>query len=271
MKRVTGLGGIFFKAKDPKALAKWYDENLGIPFGKNLYNSFSWRENDVPSSLGRTEFGIFADNTEYFNPSEKQLMLNFRVDNLELLLQALKEEGANVQDKIDRYGYGNFGWVMDPEGNKIELWEPLESGFGEEENAVIERMKSMSRVTGIGGIFFKASNQLKLMDWYQKHLGINFSDAAKSFNWCEVYDKSKMGTTVFSIFKDTTRYFDPSKKDFMINLRVNNLDSLLNDLEKKGIKRVTDIEKYDYGNFGWIMDPEGNKIELWEAIDEKLK
>ena len=267
MQRVTGIGGIFFKAKDPKALAKWYEEHLGIGFGNNLYFSFYWRENDTASSPARSELGIFADTSDYFNPSEKQLMLNLRVENLEILLKILKQEGVNVQDKMDKYAYGNFSWITDPEGNKIELWEPIESGFGEEEKVAAERINAMTRVTGIGGIFFKSKNQAQLMDWYDKHLGITFTESYHAFNWMDFNDKNKKCGTIFSIFKDSTKYFEPSQKEFMINFRVNNLEALMNDLKKEGVQSAGEFVKYSYGNFLWIMDPEGNKIELWEPGD----
>jgi predicted enzyme related to lactoylglutathione lyase len=272
MKRVTGIGGIFFKAKEPEALAKWYEDHLGIGFGNNLYFSFNWRENDSMFSAARTDLGIFSDKTDYFDPSGKQLMLNLRVDNLEELLKTLKKEGVQVQDKIDRYAYGNFGWIADPEANKIELWEPIESGFGEDEKIAFERMNSLHRVSGIGGIFFKSKNNKQLTEWYNKHLGITFTDAAHVFSWREFNDKTKKGNSVFSIFTDTTKYFAPSQKEFMINFRVKNLESVLNDLKKEEVLIAAEFQKYDPdisgGNFGWIMDPEGNKVELWEPVAE---
>src|SRR6187399_3220626 len=108
MKSVTGLGGIFFKAKYPEALAAWYERHLGIGFGKNLYFAFNWRENDKVRGPGSTSLGIFDDESDYFDPSKKQLMLNLRVNNLKELLDTLKQQGVTVQDKVDKYGYGNF-------------------------------------------------------------------------------------------------------------------------------------------------------------------
>lgn len=271
MQRVTGIGGIFFKANDAKALAKWYEDHLGIGFGKNLYFSFSWRVNNNTLSPASTSLGIFSDKSDYFDPSTKQLMLNLRVENLEELLKVLKQEGVNVQDKMDKYAYGNFGWIVDPEGNKIELWEPIESGFGEDEKDDAEKMKTLTRVTGIGGIFFKSKNQPQLLEWYDKHLGITFTESYHTFKWIDFNDKKKTGSSAFSIFKDTTKYLEPSQKEFMINFRVKNLEALVNDLKNEGVQSVGAFEKYEYGNFAWIMDPEGNKIELWEPVDEKLE
>lgn len=267
-KRVTGIGGIFIKCKNPKELAKWYDEHLGIGFGNNLYFSFSWKENDGSLAAARTDLGFFSEHSDYFHPSQKQLMLNLRVENLEILVENLKNEGVNVQDKIDKYAYGNFGWINDIEGNKIELWQPVDSGFGEDEKIIAERMKTLSRVTGIGGIFFKATDNKKLLEWYSRHLGIAYSETGRSFAWHEYNDTRKKGYTIFSIFTDSTKYFEPSQKEFMINFRVKNLEQLLRELKNEGVTVVGEFEKYDYGNFGWIMDPEGNKIELWEPVEK---
>ncbi|MEZ5426733.1 MAG: VOC family protein [Pyrinomonadaceae bacterium] len=126
MKRATGIGGVFFKAKDPKALAAWYEKHLGVPFGGNVYASFIWDK-----AGGMTVFSVFPEDTDYYEPSKKPFMFNFRVEDLHQLLATLKEEGVEVIDKTEEYPYGKFGWIVDPEGNKIELWEPIDSGFDE--------------------------------------------------------------------------------------------------------------------------------------------
>ncbi len=124
MKRVTGLGGIFFKCKDPKAIKGWYEEHLGILPEKDGYVSFQWREKDNPDNIGYTVWSPFKQDTKYFDPSKAPFMVNFRVDDLHSLLKQLRKEGVQVDDKIEESEYGRFGWVMDPEGNRIELWEP---------------------------------------------------------------------------------------------------------------------------------------------------
>ena len=115
----------------------------------------------------------------------------------------------------------------------------------------------MDTVTGIGGVFIKAKDPKALASWYQEHLGINFKGGA-------YVEFTAPGHTVFSFFKEDSTYFQPSDKKYMINLRVQNLRSLLTELTKKGITTVGEIQEFDYGVFGSIMDPEGNKIELWE-------
>lgn len=120
-KRVTGIGGFFFKATNSKELVAWYGKHLGL--NTDAYGStFRWK--DEEGNACSTQWSPFAADTIYFAPSEKQFMQNFRVENLEQLLAALKEEGVTIVGEIESYDYGKFGWIVDPEGNKIELWEP---------------------------------------------------------------------------------------------------------------------------------------------------
>ena len=122
MKRVTGIGGIFFRANDPKELAAWYERHLGIEFGGKVYADFQFQEREK----GWTAFSLFDAETKYFEPSEKQFMINLRVDDLDALLEVLRSEGVHVFDARETGDYGKFGWILDPEGNKIELWQPVE-------------------------------------------------------------------------------------------------------------------------------------------------
>lgn len=123
MKRVTGVGGIFFKAKDPKALAEWYRTHLGLNVEDWGGVAFQWAT-DNPGGVGTTIWSPFKSDTDYFAPSTAPFMINFRVADLHALLAALRAEGCQVIDKVDESEFGKFGWVVDPEGNKLELWEP---------------------------------------------------------------------------------------------------------------------------------------------------
>jgi predicted enzyme related to lactoylglutathione lyase len=123
MKRVTGLGGIFFKSKDPKALYEWYRKHLGVESAADVSGAM-WRDADHPEIPGCNVWAIFPQDTKYFSPSQSGFMINFRVDSLDELLKALREEGVQVGDKVEPSDYGKFGWIMDPEGNRVELWEP---------------------------------------------------------------------------------------------------------------------------------------------------
>ena len=127
--------------------------------------------------------------------------------------------------------------------------------------------KEFKKVTGIGGIFFKCKDPKKVRDWYETHLGLSTNQYGSVFEWYQGADSTKKGFTQWSPFKETTKYFEPSKKDFMINYRVDNLTRLLAELKKGGVAITDTMETYDYGKFIHIMDLEGNKIELWEPND----
>ena len=122
----------------------------------------------------------------------------------------------------------------------------------------------MKKVTGIGGIFFKCKDPVKMKEWYKTHLGLDTNDYGATFEWKEASDPTKEGSTTWSPFSETTKYFEPSSKDFMINYRVENLEGLVEDLKKEGVTIVDKIESYDYGKFVHIVDTEGNKVQLWE-------
>ncbi len=130
MKKVTGLGGIFFKCQNPQSMNEWYAKNLGLPTGA-YGTTFEWREVDNPSVVGSTSWCTFPENTEYFNPSAKPFMINYRVENLAALVEELKKEGVTVVDEVAEYDYGKFVHILDPEGNIIELWEPKEDPASE--------------------------------------------------------------------------------------------------------------------------------------------
>jgi len=123
----------------------------------------------------------------------------------------------------------------------------------------------MKRVTGIGGVFIKADNPERLYAWYEKHLGLKGNPGEGIlFRWPDPDDGAKSSTTVFAIFPRDTTYFQPGRADFMINFRVDDLDGLLAALRAEGVEVDPRREDFDYGRFAWIMDPEGNRIELWQ-------
>lgn len=123
MKKVTGLGGVFFKCDDPKAMNEWYAQKLGLP--TSAYGvTFEWREADDPSKKGSTAWCTFPQDTQYFNPSTKPFMVNYRVADIVALVAELKKDNVTIIDEIAEYDYGKFVHVLDPEGNVIELWEP---------------------------------------------------------------------------------------------------------------------------------------------------
>ena len=126
--RVTGIGGIFFRSKDPKATNEWYGKNLGLALD-DYGSAFEFRNANHPEEINYLRWAPFAENTDYFDPSSKEFMINYRVQHIEALVEKLKENGVTVVDSIASYDYGKFVHIMDPEGNKIELWEPVDSVF----------------------------------------------------------------------------------------------------------------------------------------------
>ena len=124
----------------------------------------------------------------------------------------------------------------------------------------------MTRVTGIGGIFFKSDDPKKLYEWYEAHLGIQREPhgSGSIFEWRDLNDPNQTGTTIWSVFPRSTKHFGDSRNNFMINYRVDDLDGLLDELKKKGVEVGPRPEDSEYGRFAWITDPEGNRIELWE-------
>jgi catechol 2,3-dioxygenase-like lactoylglutathione lyase family enzyme len=125
MKKVTGIGGIFFKANNPDELREWYRKHLGIE-SESWGFAFRWPD-DPQTDGGTTAWSIFPANTKYFAPSDKPFMINFRVADIHSLVANLRDEGVQV-DKIDESEFGKFCWVSDPEGNRVELWEPPATG-----------------------------------------------------------------------------------------------------------------------------------------------
>jgi predicted enzyme related to lactoylglutathione lyase len=123
MKKVTGIGGVFFKCKDPDKVKDWYKTHLG--FDTNEYGaSFEWQAEGDERKNGMIQWSPFSENTKYFEPSTKDFMINYTVANLESLVEELKKAGVTILDQLEEYDYGKFIHILDIEGNKIELWEP---------------------------------------------------------------------------------------------------------------------------------------------------
>ena len=125
MERVTGIGGVFFKARDGEKLAAWYREHLGIEVSpEGWYYPFQWKDDPQLEGAGSTVWAIFPHDTDYFGPGPAPFMINFRVANLDAMLAQLRAAGVPVEDRVEDHPYGRFGWATDPEGNRIELWQP---------------------------------------------------------------------------------------------------------------------------------------------------
>ncbi len=256
MKKVIGIGGIFFKAEDPAKLKAWYEDNLGI------HEIFRWQ--DAESRSPRfTAWNVFHETSPVFVMTKKPYVINYCVENLDELLGDLKKEGVRVSEKTETDDSGKFGYAIDPDGNKVILWEPSRK------DSEIPQTNS-DRVTGLGGVFFKSDDPKKLNDWYSQHIGLVITEWGSSFQWIDPNDKNAKvpASTAWSIFSSDTDYFNPSQKPFMFNYRVKNLPGLLKALEAGGTEIAGELQEFSYGKFGWVVDPEGNKIELWEPKDD---
>jgi len=127
-RKVTGIGGIFFKCKDPKKVREWYKIHLGLQ--TNAYGAvFEWRQATDSTKKGFSQWSPFSEKTKYFEPSTKDFMINYRVANMDLLVAKLKKDGVTITDSVETADYGKFVHIMDIEGNKIELWEPNDIAY----------------------------------------------------------------------------------------------------------------------------------------------
>lgn len=126
MERVTGIGGVFFKARDPVTMKAWYRGRLGIPVEEGGWATFVWHEGSTPERPGSTVFSLFSADTGYFGPGPAPFMINFRVADLDALLEQLRAQGVEIARGVEQEEAGRFAWVVDPEGNRVELWEPAE-------------------------------------------------------------------------------------------------------------------------------------------------
>jgi len=128
VQRVRGIGGVFFKSLDPKTLGAWYEAHLGVKYEDWGGTQFFWRRHEAPERTGATVWSLFKQESTYFDPSTKPFMVNYIVEDLAAMLAQLRANGVTVDDKVEESEYGKFGWAMDPEGNRFELWEPPKDG-----------------------------------------------------------------------------------------------------------------------------------------------
>lgn len=132
MQRVQGVGGVFIRAKDQQALARWYAANLGLNVSEEWWGAVLPLQADDEHGGACTVWSAFPPETDYFGETDRAFMINFRVHDLDAMLAQLRENGCNVLDKVERNDFGQFGWVVDPEGNRVELWQPPEKMPGAE-------------------------------------------------------------------------------------------------------------------------------------------
>lgn len=213
----------------------------------------------VEALISKKVLGACLDVLEYEKLSFENLFEN---DSLpEAFEYLIKAENVLLSPHV-------AGWTVE---SKVKLAQTIvdkvETIFFSVNNKI--QQETLKRVTGIGGLFFKTEDPVKLKEWYKNHLGFNVDNWGCTFWWKDKNNND--ASTQWSLFKNDTNYFSPSKKDFMFNYRVDNLEALLQKLRSEGVTVVGEMEEYEYGKFGWILDPEKNKIELWEPIDASFK
>lgn len=246
MKRVTGIGGVFFKSKNVAAIKDWYRDNLG--FGTTQWGaSMRWGDIETNSEHGHTEWSPFKEDTDHYAPSTLPFMINYRVHDLRNLIEVLRDEGVKVVGGIDEYEYGKFAWIMDPEGRKLELWEPVDGGFGEPSPIWKEK------VTGLAGIYFKSDNPGIIRQWYKIHLAINGDFHQRDLS------SNKEVSVSWTPLDDNDNLFAETEKPYVFSYRVRDLRNVIEDLKRKNFQTALDNRS------GWVIDPEGNKAVLRES------
>lgn len=164
----------------------------------------------------------------------------------------------------------HLGWPSD------SSWKTVQESYSAVWDIALKRLaafdekiseKSKAAAVGIGGVFFKCEDPKKLKEWYHNYLGLETNEYGATFEWLLADGSGRKGMTQWSLFSSSTKYFAPSVKDYMINYRVENIEHLIENLKGKGIQFTDELEVYEYGKFIHLLDPEGNKIELWESPD----
>jgi predicted enzyme related to lactoylglutathione lyase len=266
--RILGIGGVFFKSANRDQMREWYSKHLGLA-DKGQGVMLPWREHDDPQKEHVTVWTVFPASTKYFDPP---LMINYIVDDMDALLDRLKQEGVKIDAKRMNESFGRFAWIYDLDGNKIELWQPLSAGGPETQSSQPEKSKppvkieQRGRILGIGGVFFKSANRDQMREWYSKNLGLADKGQGVMLPWREHDDPQKEHVTVWTVFPASTKYFDPP---LMINYIVDDMDALLDRLKQEGVKIDAKRMNESFGRFAWIYDLDGNKIELWQPQSAK--
>ena len=256
------IGGVFLKAENPKFLSRWYEDHLGIGFGINIYFSFKWRDIIKTEEIGQTVLSFFNSDSEYFYPSASNVMLNLRVDNLDSTRKMLLDQSQYLDEKVDDYDYGRFGWTMDPCGNKIELWQAIDSGFEDHKKP----MELFGKVLCLGGITILCERPKDVMNFYSLVFRMDFTSNSYFMNWLELENKNKIGNTFLRFEKDIPENSFGLKKKCLQTYIVENLKTLLNELQTSDVSIIQELTTSEKTLKVRIADPEGNQIELIEYI-----
>lgn len=245
------LNQITLAVFDEGKMKEFYSKILDIEFIIKEYPDFKLYEGDWNGMTLLLCPAEIAKNTAKQNRHQ----FHIEVDDIEKFFENALDHGASIIEHVVKNDLGKSGSLSDPDGNSIVVSE-------------YKKKDLHPSITGIGGIFFKSGNPQKLRLWYEEHLGIPTDEYGLNFAWGK---ENGTGYTQWSPFPKDTEYFQPSDQEYMINFRVGNLNELLKRLKANDIQVVGKIKSFEYGRFAWILDGEGNKIELWEPNDEKYK
>ena len=241
MKKVTGVGGVFFKSKDVAKLKDWYTQHLG--FQVTEWGSVMGWTDPKTNEGGQTAWNPFKETTDYYAPSTLPYMIDYRVHDVHALVDQLRKEGVTIAGGVDDTDYGKFAWIMDPEGRKIELWEPV----GETPETLPPAWTD--KVVGLGGIFFKSDDPNKMREWYKKHLNI---------------DGLLPPMTTWTALTNDDPFFAETDKPYVFSYRVRDIDDLIAQLRSAGVKTSDVLTKPPIGKLAWAIDPDGNKVAFWQ-------
>ncbi len=214
----------------------------------------------IPGSTRSASFVRTIEPPGISTPAANRFMVNYRVRDLDDLVERRRAAGETLAGSCVERDEGRFAWMLDPDGQKVELWEPSSSPpAGSQADGPVE---------GIGGVFFRSPKVAELKAWYAEIGVVPGEDGYVTFP--QTLADGTLGFTAWEIFPHDTLYFDSggvkNPHPFMVNFRVRGLDKLLDGLRADGVWVDPNIEAYDFGNFGWIVDPTGARVELWELL-----
>jgi uncharacterized glyoxalase superfamily protein PhnB len=243
MEHVTRIGGVFFKADDTGGLGEWYSKNLGLVPSPDGSVVIGWRDRDFPERLGGTVWALFKRDTSYFDPSKSSLMINYRVGDIDAMLAQLTAAGAEQVGEVESFEYGKFGWVLDPEGNKIELWQPPER----------EPFESSVPARGSGGVKLLRTTP---------HLGVTSVESSIEFY------RTHFGFEVLGS-QGVPLYHARLQRDAVgITLvQVDDVQTLHDRLVAAGVTLADPLTDRPWGlRDVVIIDPDGHKIAIGQVI-----
>lgn len=226
--RVTGIGGIFFKCDNPENTRKWYKQNLNLIV--NEYGSML-ETRSIDNKISYLQWSPFSSKTTYFEPSEKDFMINYRVYDLEGLFNLLKYNGVTILDTIEKYEYGSFLHILDNENNKIELWEPIDVVF----TNLYSGQTTLSPT--VSSIQFRSNNPEKLCNWYKENLGFDIKSNESFFKYLVADDDEKIENLLWQPIPESSHIMK-SEQQIIIGYKVDNLDSTMSVIKENDPKAI---------------------------------